>query len=432
MSRRLRLAFTALLATAAGALLVAGGALGAFPGTNGKIAFTHDTGDPGSVGDIFAMTATGQNPVPLTSGPDYDQGPSYSADGERIAFNRFPGNGDDGQIWVMNQDGSGQTQLTSGSPNSESNPAFSPDGNRIVFDRFTGAGSPQIWIMNADGSGQTQLTFPGSSGDTASAPTFSPDGQKIAFVRPSGGFAAIWVMNADGSGQTPLTSGSATSSDFEPDFSPDGQRIVFRRNMLIFTMSADGSGQSQLTTGRDTSPGFSPDGTRVAFSGESPGGTLANIFLVDSTGLNQNLTPLTADPAPVFNYDPSWQPLNPPACDLTGKTTQKSFKQVSVTVTCANENAVAVVEGSGKAPKAPRGAVASKAKKFTIPPVTAQVPKGTPTSVTLKIPKKGKKALKKAAKAGKKGKATITASLTDDLGQSSTDSFKVKFKPKKK
>jgi hypothetical protein len=87
------------------------------------------------------------------------------------------------------------------------------------------------------------------------------------------------------------------------------------------------------------------------------------------------------------------------------------------------------VEGSGKAPK---GAVASNAKKFTIPPVGAQVPEGTSTDVTLKIPKYGKKALKKAAKAGKKGKATITAALTDDLGQSSTATFKVKFKPKKK
>ena len=50
----------------------------------------------------------------------------------------------------------------------------------------------------------------------------------------------------------------------------------------------------------------------------------------------------------------------------------------------------------------------------------------------LGIPDDDQKALKKAAKAGKKGKATITATTTDDFGQSSTETFKVKFKAKKK
>jgi len=439
MSRRLRIALTALFAVAAGALVFAGGALAAFPGANGKIAFAHDPGTAGSSGDIFTIDPTGQNLTPLTGGPDYDQEPSYSADGEWIALSRAPAGTPNGEIWVMRADGSGQTQLTSLSTGEDRDPTFSPDGERIAFEHNTGA--TQIWIMDADGSGQTQLTFPGANPDEAVAvdPSFSPDGQRIAFVRSegSGASAGIWIMNADGSGQTRLTSGSATSSDRDPNFSPDGQRIVFRHSgpgdADLRVMSANGSDQSQLTSGGDDfGPVFSPDGTRVAFSREEPGGTFANIFLADSTGLNQNVAPLTGDAAPVFNFDPTWQPLNPPACDLTGNATQKSFKQVSVTVTCTNENATADVEGSGKAPKAPKGAVASKAKKFTIAPVSAQVPKGTPTEVTLTIPKKGKKALKKAAKAGKKGKATITATLTDDLGQSSTDSFKVKFKAKKK
>lgn len=435
MSRRLRIALSALLATAAGGLLVVGSASAAFPGANGKIAFTHDPGTSPSDGDIFAIDPTGQNLTPLTNGPEYDFEPSYSADGEWIAFTREPVGGLPGQIWVMRADGSGQTRLTSPSTGEDVVPKFSPDGKKIAFERQDGS-SRQIWIMNADGSGQTQLTFPGPNGDQATGPSFSPDGQLIAFTRLDGAtnFRGISVMNADGSGQTPLTSGSATTSDLEPDFSPDGQRIVFRRGRAVLVMSANGSGQSPLTSGgvQDTEPVFSPDGTRVAFAREDPGGTVANIFLADSTGLEQNVTLVTASAPPVFDYGPTWQPLNAPACELTGNPKQKSFSQVVVTFTCANENVTAVTEGSGKAPKPPKGAVASKAKKFTIPPVTAQIPQGTPTNVTLTIPKKGKKALKKAAKAGKKGKATITATLTDDLGQSTTDSFSVTFKKKKK
>ncbi|HYU60915.1 MAG TPA: hypothetical protein VEK39_09155, partial [Solirubrobacterales bacterium] len=76
--------------------------------------------------------------------------------------------------------------------------------------------------------------------------------------------------------------------------------------------------------------------------------------------------------------------------------------------------------------------VVSKKKKFTLAPLTTQIPEATPTSVSLEVPKKGKKALKRAAKAGKQGKATITATLTDDLGLSSTETFEVTFKAKKK
>ena len=128
-----------------------------------------------------------------------------------------------------------------------------------------------------------------------------------------------------------------------------------------------------------------------------------------------------------------WQPLNPPACDLAGSATQKSVKSIGLTVTCANENAAVVAEGSGQAAKVKSAAASKKKKKrFTIPAVTSQVPAGTPATVTLAIPKKGSKALKKAIKAGKKGKATITATLTDDLGLASSETFEVTFKRKKK
>jgi Tol biopolymer transport system component len=441
MSKRFEIVVMACCATAVGALLMAGAAFAAFPGTNGKIAFVHLPGSASS--DIFAMDPTGLNRTPLTSTPDDDYTPSWSADGEKIAFSRYPpGSPSYGQIWVMNHDGTGLTQLTTGSASAnDSAPAFSPDGSKIAFERRDGT-TAQVWVMNADGSGQTRLTFPGPNGDQSLEPVFSPNGQRIAFSRIDGvsGDPGIWIMNADGSGQTALTTGSATASDSFPDFSPNGQKIVFGRSdgpqSDILVMNADGSAQSQITSGNefDYGPVFSPDGARIAFVREYPPGyNFDDIFLADSTGLNQNVTPLTSNTAGVFDHLPDWQPLNPPACDLTGKATSKSVKNVSVTVTCA-ENATVVAEGSGKAPKAPKSglAVASKAKKFTIPPVSTQAQAGIPTTITLKIPKKGRKALKKAAKAGKKGKATITATVTDDLGQSSTDNFNVKFKAKKK
>jgi len=60
------------------------------------------------------------------------------------------------EIYIMNIDGSGQTNLTNNQAD-EWNPFFSPDGNKIVFvsDRD---GKMEIYIMNIDGSEQTKLT----------------------------------------------------------------------------------------------------------------------------------------------------------------------------------------------------------------------------------------------------------------------------------
>jgi len=63
-------------------------------------------------------------------------------------------------------------------------------------------GDFEIYRMNADGSGQTNLT--NHSGQDYE-PAWSPDGTKIAFVSSRDGNYEIYVMNADGTGQTRLT-----------------------------------------------------------------------------------------------------------------------------------------------------------------------------------------------------------------------------------
>ena len=248
-------------------------------------------------------------------------------------------------------------------------------------------------------------------------------------------------MNADGSGQTPLTTVSGSIQDGGPSFSPDGQRIAWSRftgpppNQDIYIMNADGSGQTQVTSGpgQDYAPEFSPDGTRIVFERESQNFQYSDILLADPNGLDLGITPLTANQAPDYDSNPAWQPLNPPNCTID-RQRDPEVDQV--------DRAHSRVPERERAPSSPRARArrrsrsrarsASKAKRFTIPPVSGQAPEGTQTTLTLAIPKKGKKALKKAAKAGKKGKATISATFTDDLGQSSTDLVTVKFKPKKK
>jgi TolB protein len=67
----------------------------------------------------------------------------------------------DFEICVMNAGGTGLMQLTDNST-FDGTPTFSPDGQQILFHRTVGVpggGNQQLFIMNADGTQQTQLTF---------------------------------------------------------------------------------------------------------------------------------------------------------------------------------------------------------------------------------------------------------------------------------
>ena len=204
------------------------------------------------------------------------------------------------EIYVMNADGSNQTNITNNSGYNR-DPRFSPDGTKIAFESSR-VGNQEIYVMNADGSNQTRLTNnPGLDGD----PCFSPDGSKIAFASDRDGDWEIYVMNADGSNQTRLTRGA----NWDPCFSPDGTKIAFASHRdggcEIYVMNADGSNQARLTNngGGNWDPCFSPDGTKIAFTSDRD--LNCAIYVMNADGSNQ--TNITNDPAN-DNREPSWGP----------------------------------------------------------------------------------------------------------------------------
>jgi TolB protein len=105
------------------------------------------------------MDADGRNPRNLTRDRLRDGnegGLAWSPDGRRIAFGT---NRDrNGEIYVMNADGTGQRRLTR-TPEHEFVLGWSPDGRKLAFGRYPAKPRWAFFVMNADGSGARKITW---------------------------------------------------------------------------------------------------------------------------------------------------------------------------------------------------------------------------------------------------------------------------------
>ena len=87
--------------------------------------------------EIYVMDADGGNQQNLTNDPNSDSTPSWSPDGKRIVFasnrdgNR-DGNRENYEIYVMDADGNNQQRITD-NDFYDTHPSWSPDGERIAF-----------------------------------------------------------------------------------------------------------------------------------------------------------------------------------------------------------------------------------------------------------------------------------------------------------
>ena len=148
--------------------------------------------------EIYLMTTSGRIRKRVTNKWGIDSDPSWSPDGESIAFvSNRQGNP---HVFVTKIFGDETTRITSGKYNAT--PAWSPKGDRIAFSRQQ-KGQFDIYTVNIDGTDERRLTFgPGNN----EHPRWSPDGRFIIYSLDHGENRAIYVMRADGTGARKLTS----------------------------------------------------------------------------------------------------------------------------------------------------------------------------------------------------------------------------------
>jgi len=138
--------------------------------------------------EIWTMDPDGQHKVKLTEGPRQTDGPDWSPDSSRIAFYSNRDADLDNDVYVMNADGTNQTNLTAASdPNSRQDwsPSWSADGARIIFGS-TRVSSPNydVYSMAADGSDPINVTR--GVGNNSTPTWHSARGLPVGFVARNG------------------------------------------------------------------------------------------------------------------------------------------------------------------------------------------------------------------------------------------------------
>jgi TolB protein len=132
----------------------------------------------GGTADLWIANADGSDAQMVYESGREDSAPAWSPDATKLAFETHgPEAGADGDIFVLDLASGAATKLTSDPPDApihDEGPAWSPDGTMIAFTSERSDPNGDIWIMQADGSNPRRLT-------TTSVLDESPDWQPIPF-----------------------------------------------------------------------------------------------------------------------------------------------------------------------------------------------------------------------------------------------------------
>jgi TolB protein len=224
---------------------------------------------------LIVADSDGENPKPVMEYSEPLMSPSWSPDGQSLAYVSF----EDKLPSVYVQDlKTGERKRVSARAGVNQAPAWSPDGKKLALTLSTRDGNLDIYIMEIATGALTRITDdPGI--DTE--PQWSQDGQTIYFTSDRAGGPQIYRIGIK-SGDKPQRLTFQGSYNARPRLSPDESQLAFVTQedggYRIATMDLHGHGDAQvLTKGHfDVSPSYAPNGVMIIYASRDHGrGVLA-------------------------------------------------------------------------------------------------------------------------------------------------------------
>ena len=198
--------------------------------------------------------------------------PRLSPNGSLVAFEKFPANMFNGDVWLLDLKRNSSTRFTFG-PGSSQYPVWSPDGSEIVF-ASNRDGVLNLYRKPVDGSRAEQLLL--RTGDDKQAFDWSHDGRFLLYgAGRNFGTGQMWVLPMRGE-PNPIPFSQNRFDERDGEFSPDGRWVAYESNETgqyeIYVRAFFGSADAAQTGGKwmvskdgGMFPRWSSDGRELAY-----------------------------------------------------------------------------------------------------------------------------------------------------------------------
>jgi Tol biopolymer transport system component len=242
-------------------------------------------------------TATDLRPVPLTSDPGTEDNPSFSPDGQQVAFT-WDGEKQDNLDIYVKLIGTGVPLRLTTDPAPDMRPKWSPDGRTIAFIRVLGADAFGVmWIPALGGAERRLAQFYSRSnnGNLLASLCWTPDSKGLIVsgsVQPNEPNRLLWVQLETGEARPITNPPSQTSGDSAPALSSDGRTLGFLRAQGAVSLQLqpvseryEPRGETRkLPTGvlLPRGPAWMNDGRAIVFA--SPGGEDSALYRIAISG----------------------------------------------------------------------------------------------------------------------------------------------------